>query len=78
VFTHGDLSSLNVLASGDKITGIVDWETAGWYPSYWEYSTAWNVNLQNEFWRDEVDKFLEHMPEELEMEKLRLQYFGDV
>jgi aminoglycoside phosphotransferase len=78
VFTHGDLSSLNILASGDKITGIVDWETAGWYPSYWEYSTAWNVNLQNEFWRDEVDKFLEHMPEELEMEKLRLRYFGDV
>lgn len=29
VFTHGDLSSLNIMAQGDKITGIVDWETAG-------------------------------------------------
>lgn len=28
VFTHGDLSSLNILACGDKVVGIVDWETA--------------------------------------------------
>ncbi|KAF1997084.1 hypothetical protein P154DRAFT_606910 [Amniculicola lignicola CBS 123094] len=40
VFTYGDLSSLNVLASGDKVVGIINWETAGWYPSYWEYTTA--------------------------------------
>ncbi|KAF2875933.1 kinase-like domain-containing protein [Massariosphaeria phaeospora] len=78
VFTHGDLSSLNVLASGDEVVGIVDWETAGWYPSYWEYTTAWNVNPQNQFWRDEVDKFLQPMPKELEMEQIRLKYFGDV
>lgn len=36
VFTHGDLSSLNILARVDDIVGIIDWETAGWYPSYWE------------------------------------------
>lgn len=29
VFTHGDLRSLNILACGDKIVDIVDWETAG-------------------------------------------------
>lgn len=40
VFTHGDLSSLNILALDDKIVGIVDWETAGWLPPYWEYTTA--------------------------------------
>ena len=76
VFTYGDLSSLNVLASGDKIVGIVDWEPAGWYPSYWEYTTAWNINPRNQFWRDEVDKFLLPMSKELEMEKTRLKYFG--
>lgn len=76
VFTHGDLSSLNVLASGDKVVGIIDWETAGWYPSYWEYTTAWNVNPQNQFWQDEVDKFLQPMHKELEMEKIRLKFFG--
>ena len=56
-FTHGDLSSLNILVRGVTVVAIVDWETAGWYPSYWEYTTAYNVNPQNEFWRDEVDNF---------------------
>lgn len=32
VFYHSDLSSLNILARGDNIVGIIDWETAGWYP----------------------------------------------
>jgi aminoglycoside phosphotransferase (APT) family kinase protein len=77
-FTHGDLSSLNILIRGDEVVGIIDWETAGWYPSYWEYTTAWNVNPQNEFWREEVDKFLEPRPEELAMEGLRMEYFGDI
>ena len=78
VFTHGDLSSLNVLASGDKVVAIIDWENAGWYPYYWEYTTAWNVNPQNQFWQTEVDKFLQPLPEELEMEKIRLKWFAAV
>ena len=78
VFTHGDLSSLNILACGDKVVGIVDWETAGWYPSYWEYTTACQVNPHNSFWRDEIEKFLNPFPKELAMEKLRQKYFGDV
>lgn len=78
VFTHGDLSSLNILAEGDVITGIVDWETAGWYPQYWEYTTACQVNFRNTFWREEIEKFLEPWSEELRMEKLRQIYFGDV
>lgn len=76
-FTHGDLSSLNVLVRGDDIVGIIDWETAGWFPSYREYTTAHQVNPQNAFWKDEIDNFLEAMPEALVMEQLRQQYFGD-
>lgn len=76
-FTHGDLSSLNILVRGDLVVGIVDWETAGWYPTYWEYSTASQVNPQNYFWANEIDKFLEPMPEALAMEKIRQKYFGD-
>ena len=78
VFTHGDLSSLNILVHGDVIVGIIDWETAGWYPSYWEYTTASQVSPMNYFWREEINKFLDPMPEALEMEKLRQKYFGDV
>lgn len=49
VFTHGDLSSLNLLVRGDDIVAIVDLETAGWYPSYWEYTSAYQVNPQISF-----------------------------
>ena len=45
VFTYSDLSSLNILVRGDDIVGIIDWETAGWYPLYWEYTSAHQVNL---------------------------------
>ncbi|EAW22828.1 aminoglycoside phosphotransferase family protein [Aspergillus fischeri NRRL 181] len=78
VFTHGDLSSFNILVRGDEIVGIIDWETAGWYPSYWEYTSAYQVNPQNSFWVHEIDKFLQPMPEELAMERIRQKYFGDV
>ncbi|KAK3682890.1 kinase-like domain-containing protein [Podospora appendiculata] len=49
VFTHADLNPRNilvdkvVLADGTKgwrVTGIVDWETAGYYPEYWDYTKA--------------------------------------
>lgn len=77
VFTHGDLSSFNIIARGDEIVGIVDWETAGWMPPYWEYTSAWNVNPQNRFWQKEVDKFLDPLPYDLKMEAIRRKYFGD-
>lgn len=77
VLTHGDLSASNIMADGDKIVGIVDWETAGWMPPYWEYTSAWNVNPYNKFWQEEVEKFIPPMPEALEMETIRRKYFGD-
>lgn len=76
-FTHGDLSSLNILVRGNDVVGIIDWETAGWYPSYWEYTTACQVNPQNSFWRAEIEEFLEAIPDALAMEHLRQKYFGD-
>lgn len=77
VFTHGDLSSLNILCRDDKIVGIVDWETAGWLPAYWEFVTARDVNPRNEFWRNEVDKFIDPWPHANHMEEVRRKYWGD-
>jgi aminoglycoside phosphotransferase len=78
VLTHGDLSSLNILVRGDNVVAIVDWETAGWFPAYWEYTTAKYVNPHNPFWADSVDQFIAPMPEEWRMESIRRRYFGDV
>ncbi|KAI1375836.1 hypothetical protein F4677DRAFT_460122 [Hypoxylon crocopeplum] len=49
VFTHADLNPRNILVDqtvqwdgsiGWSVTGIVDWETAGYYPEYWDYTKA--------------------------------------
>ncbi|XXG99277.1 hypothetical protein Hte_005614 [Hypoxylon texense] len=49
VFTHADLNPRNILVgqtvqsdgtTGWSVTGIVDWETAGYYPEYWDYTKA--------------------------------------
>lgn len=41
VFTHGDINLRNILVDeSGRLSGIVDWETAGWYPDYWEYTKA--------------------------------------
>ncbi|EZF36348.1 hypothetical protein H109_04076 [Trichophyton interdigitale MR816] len=36
-FTHGDLGFHNILVENGRITAIIDFEFAGWYPEYWEY-----------------------------------------
>jgi len=77
IFTHGDLSTMNIIVRGDEFVGIIDWKTAGWWPEYWAYTSAWHVNPYNEFWREEVDKFLGPKVEELDMEKARRKFFGD-
>lgn len=37
-FTHADIALRNIRVKDGKIAGIVDWEFAGWYPEYWEYT----------------------------------------
>ncbi|KAJ0121945.1 Uncharacterized protein J7T55_002456 [Diaporthe amygdali] len=37
-FTHADLRPNNILIKDGHITAIIDWEFAGWYPEYWEYT----------------------------------------
>jgi aminoglycoside phosphotransferase (APT) family kinase protein len=40
VFTHSDLAPWNILVDGGRVTAILDWEYAGWYPAHWEYCQA--------------------------------------
>lgn len=37
VFTHADFSPRDILVEGGRVTAILDWEYAGWYPEHWEY-----------------------------------------
>lgn len=38
---HGDLQGKNIFVwRQDLKISMIDWEVAGWYPSYWEYARA--------------------------------------
>ncbi|KAJ9643391.1 hypothetical protein H2199_004070 [Coniosporium tulheliwenetii] len=74
VFTHGDFQRKNVMlrqmhrSSGRESEQqecehepvIIDWESAGWYPSYWEYPRALFVcGGWKDDWSLYVDKILD-------------------
>ncbi|DAA74697.1 TPA_exp: Uncharacterized protein A8136_3013 [Trichophyton benhamiae CBS 112371] len=37
-FSHADLNFYNIIIERGKLSGIVDWECAGYYPEYWEFT----------------------------------------
>jgi aminoglycoside phosphotransferase len=37
VLTHGDLDASNIMVHNGHVSGIIDWEYAGYYPVWWEY-----------------------------------------
>ncbi|OTB19257.1 hypothetical protein K445DRAFT_305645 [Daldinia sp. EC12] len=75
VFTHGDINLRNVLVDekSGRLSGIVDWETAGWYPDYWEYTKAhFATKLKWRWLRDVIDiifKDFGDFSEDLEIER---------
>jgi aminoglycoside phosphotransferase (APT) family kinase protein len=66
VFTHGDLHLDNIMVKDGKITGLIDWEFAGWYPEYWEYVKYCYSSGPYPDWKDYAkDVFSETYNEEL-------------
>jgi hypothetical protein len=40
-FTHGDFKAHDILVGDDgHLSAFLDWESAGWYPEYWNFTTA--------------------------------------
>ena len=74
-FTHSDIAPSNILVSKGKIAAIIDWETAGWYPEYWDY-TRWAVSNYRspQRWHEFRDEILTLYADELWVEN----YLGTV
>jgi aminoglycoside phosphotransferase (APT) family kinase protein len=43
VLTHADFRPANIIVKDGHVTGIIDWEMAGWYPEHWEFVKAFYV-----------------------------------
>ncbi|KAJ5702217.1 hypothetical protein N7488_009765 [Penicillium malachiteum] len=77
VFTHGDLWRENILVrkvvssvtneEEYEVAALVDWETAGWYPSYWEYAHIIPLLQWMDDWPEYVEKILDPLPLEAAM-----------
>lgn len=77
IFTHSDLHRKNILIqqtvdplSKEKhytVSGIVDWETAGWYPAYWEYAAAFALFQWVDDWPEKFEKIVDPWPLEAAM-----------
>jgi aminoglycoside phosphotransferase (APT) family kinase protein len=77
-FAHGDLNPCNVIVREGKVVGIIDWEFSGWYPPYWEYTSAWFGNITRTEWQGLLDKILDRPPPEVfKMEEVRNRWWGE-
>ena len=44
--SHNDLAPRNIMVNDNLIiTGLIDWENAGWYPEYWEYVKFFQIGI---------------------------------
>ncbi|KAI5860733.1 kinase-like protein [Durotheca rogersii] len=68
VFTHSDFQRKNILVQEQSIEGglkrfqvvaILDWEFAGWYPSYWEYASCFAHSDWSDDWAEKVEQILD-------------------
>jgi serine/threonine protein kinase len=70
VFTHGDLSPRNILVKDGHIIAVIDWESAGWYPDYWEFTRVPVSNYDCEEFTRLLLEAMEPYPTELAIEEV--------
>ena len=47
----------NIIIKDGHLSGIVDWEMAGWYPAYWEFVRA-SMHHGNDIWYKHVEEIV--------------------
>lgn len=82
MFTHSDLQRKNILVhkvhlrdgqrSSFKVS-IVDWETAGWYPCWWEYVAAFFAFRWEDDWPKRVAEAVDAWPAEAALMRMIYQ-----
>jgi hypothetical protein len=65
----------NILVQDGRISGIVDWENAGWYPEYWEYTKCHIGARLTQRWLKMLESvFVDRFHDELKIERQYWEY----
>jgi hypothetical protein len=82
-FSHSDVQRKNILVreipakspgqEKDYELSIIDWEEAGWYPSYWEYAAVAIAFQWDDDWPARLEEFIDPWPSETAMLKILYQ-----
>lgn len=58
-FTHDDLTSVNIMVENGNLAGILDWETSGYFPVWWEFTCAGiGLGQEDKEWKDMLRKYM--------------------
>ena len=78
-FSHSDVQRKNILVreiapklpsqEKDYEVSIIDWEEAGWYPSYWEYACVAMAFEWDDDWPAKFEEFVSPRPAEMALIK---------
>ena len=60
-FTHDKLGVDNIMIQDGNVTGIIDWERAGYYPVWWETLKARPPHCRED--KEFMELLLEHVPQ---------------
>ncbi|KAF2757601.1 hypothetical protein EJ05DRAFT_501132 [Pseudovirgaria hyperparasitica] len=77
VFTHGDIRPANIIVrQGEdltwKVVALIDWETSGFYPSYWEC-----VKMTNNFHHTDNHDWYLYLPESVSQHRYPVDWLVD-
>ncbi|EFW23049.1 conserved hypothetical protein [Coccidioides posadasii str. Silveira] len=80
-FTHGGSKHNTLVDHNRHLSGFLDWESAGWHPEYWEFTTAMRFG-RNSWWYQVatwmgVDQCLEELDADIAVNLLTVHaYIG--
>ncbi|KAL4794363.1 hypothetical protein BDV19DRAFT_390201 [Aspergillus venezuelensis] len=58
-FTHGDLTDVNITVENGSLSGIIDWESAAYFPVWWEYAKTSILNSEEDYeWKVLLKKYM--------------------
>ena len=80
VLTHNAFAPRNIMVAQNKdgqwdVSAIIDWDSAGWLPEYWEYAktvnvSAWEPDSATRIWHEMLPSILDVYAAEAEADRV--------